>query len=1320
MSISKTYVDDELVEVVNHGGSENTLIGGSRYDEAYRRQLSLDLVMPPKRAALPPRPPSRNDPLRMSTGLTRDPGCQLCRLHKTAEYVCLLGQGPKQCDVMIIGEAPGAREDDSGKPFVGRSGRLLEDMLEAEGFARADLFITNAVSCRPPDNRTPSKGEVKACKAWLDYQIASVKPKFVLLLGNTPLLAITGKTGITKQRGHPFEKDGIVYLPTYHPAFILRDETQRPTMERDIHLFRSIVDREEIPREDKLKHTIVRTRADVEAMLRALRNDVSFDIETNGLYPWQTHITKGVKGRNVRIPKLAKITMIGFGTADGEFSLPVDHPESPWTPEAIAGIISEITPHLQKCRVICHNGKFDMLWMLVFYGVLWYELMEFDTMLAHYVLDENSLHGLKYLAQKFCGAPDWDIDNREKAAEDTPLAKLGVYHGHDLYYTRQLFYIFRKMLAEDFDVKRVFSKILMPCARLFVEVEFDGVYIDVTKFDEAEDYLREEFDKALEELEEYEPPALLDRKGNPIEFNWGSPQQLSKLLFEDLKIPVLDRTKTGAASCSESVIKRIDHPCAGALLRFRGAKQQLSFFIDGWKPFLHRKYVKGRWLYFLHPSFKLHGTVTGRLSCIRKGSRVQVPGGTKAIEDIKVGEWVYTYDDERRLTLRKVTNKWYRGRRKCVRLYWKGQGGKTHGYLDLTPDHRIKTREGRFVEAGTLVENQSIVALHRSTRERNHLYATGYHKKLIEARVVFESTKGWSPEHVHHEDENPLNDNPLNLVGMSHRAHMSLHNRKLANVPGEMSRRAYARSPEAKKRNARAVSAAGKAKAERRFTREQLEEALARGGGILKAKEILGCSYEALKRRIDDWGLHQPDGRKAPNNNHLVDYLEPLEGLYPVYDIEVEGTHNFIVNEICSHNCEHPNLQQVPRDPRIRQLVDAMPGWTLLECDLSQIELRIAAELAGERNMLEAFINKIDVHWLTAIREIERGGGGELIGVAIETAKMFLMQLSLPPNRAGSEVLLNLWEANKKRASTGEFLQSLHKDRKVPETGSGERGQPTRRNELILERWRSHLGEEASKELLRAMRSYEELVLTSYGQEPSKQSKIQFTDAMSILSLMGPSIASELRSEWKEIRKKAKAVNFGFLYGMWWKKFKLYARDNYGVTVTDDQAKDSRIAFFDMYPVYPKWHKRQRRFANQHGYVRSLSGRKRRLPQATMREDTPERQSAERQAINSPVQSFANELNLMAALQLREEFGRDVVRICGTVHDAILAQVRNDMVPQVTKRLLEIMSAPDLLKEFDIEIGVPIEAEAKLGPWSQGISLEKWIKKYGQTKEMAE
>jgi len=301
-------------------------------------------------------------------------------------------------------------------------------------------------------------------------------------------------------------------------------------------------------------------------------------------------------------------------------------------------------------------------------------------------------------------------------------------------------------------------------------------------------------------------------------------------------------------------------------------------------------------------------------------------------------------------------------------------------------------------------------------------------------------------------------------------------------------------------------------------------------------------------------------------------------------------------------------------------LITAPPGWTLIEMDLSQIELRIAAELADEYNMLEAFRTGVDVHWLTALREIERGAG--MKEEIFKTVK-------------------------------------LHKE-KVRANSIGE--------------------------------------------------KMTYSEAVEYILGIGPDAATELLTLWKETRKKAKAINFGYLYGMWWKKFKIYARDNYGVTVTDKQAQESRKSFFKLYPRFNPWHDRQRRFARLNGYVRSLSGRKRRLPDAQDSEDTPRRREAERQAINSPVQSFANELNLMAALQIREEFSRKHVRIVGTVHDACLFEVRNDMVPQLYKRGLEIMSGPKLLKDFEIELTVPIEAEAKIGPWGAGVSLEKWLK----------
>lgn len=836
--------------------------------------------------------------------------CTRCKLHLTCNTVGIMGTGPKRADVMIVGEAPGKQEDLGGKPFVGRAGQLLTEMLEDCGFDRDEVYITNAVHCRPPDNRAPSKSEIKHCQYWLGVEIARVRPKFVLLLGNVPLQSITGKAGITQRRGKPFEQDGIIFIPTFHPAFALRDPAQEVFIRRDIELLAQIVEAGEIPREDKLNSKLIVSMDQLEDMLEDLTGMVSFDIETNCLYPWQKFELKMVKGSPTRIDAPARVTMIGFGTRNAQYSIPL----SLFSDDAIDTIVHRIDETLEanEVELVMHNGKFDCLWMWAHFGVEWHHRLVFDTMLAHYILDENARHGLKELAMRYCGAPDWDIDRDEKRGNTTPQ-KLGMYHAHDLYYTLELRKVLLKELRKDEGVKRVFDHILMPCARMFTEIEYHGLYIDHTKFDEAEEVLRKMKAEAEEELSKF---------GN---INWGSPKQLGKLLYEDLGIKPMAFTKTGAPSCSESALNQIDHPCVGALIRFRGAKQQLSFFIEGWKPFIHWRRINGQQQAYLHPSFKLHGTVTGRLSC------------------------------------------------------------------------------------------------------------------------------------------------------------------------------------------------------------------------------------------------------------------------------------------------EHPNLQQVPRDPRIRTLITAPPGWTLIECDLSQIELRIAAELANERTMLYAFAHDIDVHWLTAIREIERGAG--LKELVLDTARTWKQDQSL------------------------DYSESI---------------------EVLLE--------------------------------------------------MGPDAAAEINKEWKEFRKKAKAINFGYLYGMWWKKFKLYARDNYGVEVTDDQAQESRIAFFENYQDFPNWHKRQRSYARRNGYVKSLSGRKRRLPNAQLAEDTPHRREAERQAINSPVQSFANEINLMAALQLHKEYGSDVVRICGTVHDAILARVRTDRVPEVMRRLLQIMTRPDLFNLFDINLKVPVLADGKVGPWGAGIELSKWEK----------
>ena len=160
--------------------------------------------------------------------------CQNCELSKTRTNV-VFGNGPSPCNIMIIGEGPGQQEDLHGKPFIGRSGKLLTSLLESAEINReTDTFITNIVKCRPPENRTPLSKEINACKHLLIHQIQLVKPKILILLGAPALKTILEeKLAISKVRGHWYKAsvtymDSPLYIiPTFHPSYLLRNASNK-------------------------------------------------------------------------------------------------------------------------------------------------------------------------------------------------------------------------------------------------------------------------------------------------------------------------------------------------------------------------------------------------------------------------------------------------------------------------------------------------------------------------------------------------------------------------------------------------------------------------------------------------------------------------------------------------------------------------------------------------------------------------------------------------------------------------------------------------------------------------------------------------------------------------------------------------------------------------------------------------------------------------------------------------------------------------------------------------------------------------------------
>lgn len=149
--------------------------------------------------------------------------CSLCEMAKDRRNV-VFGKGPwDHPKVAIVGEAPGSQEDERGEPFVGRSGALLSKMLKAAGLDRSALFVTNAVLCRPPDNRTPTEGELQACRPFFEGQLRAVSPSVILALGRTAASRLTGsQEAMNYLRGKWHRWEGIPVRVSWHPAYILR------------------------------------------------------------------------------------------------------------------------------------------------------------------------------------------------------------------------------------------------------------------------------------------------------------------------------------------------------------------------------------------------------------------------------------------------------------------------------------------------------------------------------------------------------------------------------------------------------------------------------------------------------------------------------------------------------------------------------------------------------------------------------------------------------------------------------------------------------------------------------------------------------------------------------------------------------------------------------------------------------------------------------------------------------------------------------------------------------------------------------------------
>ena len=578
--------------------------------------------------------------------------CEKCGLAKTScvgiySAKRVMGVGPKNAKIMFIGEALGQEEVIQNTQWVGSNAKKLKDACDKAGINIEETYRTTVVKCRPPENRPPKNSEIKECMLTLLEEIKEVKPKIIVPLGGVALEAILKRKGIQSIRGTPFpiEIEGIksLVIATYSPAFILKWPEYKDKEEQFYTDIRTIKEASEVENYQKKKMDInyVTTRS-IEPFLAYIEEikkvkKFAYDIETTGFeFLTDTIISIGLSKKSGEA-----VTLYVKDLSSNQFNL----------------VLTKLQEILESREIlkIAQNGKFDNKFFMR--KGIQIKLPYFDTMIAHFLLDENSEHGLKANAWRYTDMGGYEepmeaefkrlcaegkkvletelkekLKNGEITKEEYTielkeryelLKNYGLiepemlmhYNCADADCTYRLYEIFEPKLRSE-GIWNVFDLILMPLQYCLTEVEYKGIQIDK----EYMEHFRTELIAKIKDIMftlMSRSEVLEVEKGMNIgvapdaktykKFNINSNLQLQTLLFKVAKLQPVEKTKTGYSTDKftlETLARSSE--IARMILEYRKYNhdyvayvKQLSRSID----------VNGR----AHTDYKIHGAVTGRI-----------------------------------------------------------------------------------------------------------------------------------------------------------------------------------------------------------------------------------------------------------------------------------------------------------------------------------------------------------------------------------------------------------------------------------------------------------------------------------------------------------------------------------------------------------------------------------------------------------------------------------------------------------------------------------------------------------------------------------
>jgi uracil-DNA glycosylase len=544
--------------------------------------------------------------------------CEVCPL-QGSQNVFVPSAGPAQATVAFVGEAPGAQEARRGIPFSGSSGDLLNTVMRHHGIKRREVLLTNACLCRPPDNATPPASAVAACRPRLRAELDSAGVDTAVALGNTAAQALTGRTGVTKLRigsGIPSSWNSeLRVVSTLHPAYCLRNADGFPSLVVDVgkvvHAGVSFTPPE---------YTVIHTPTEAIRLARKLLHGsgpLVVDIETD--------VEKDVGFGH---PNQHHILCVGIGKRSDGYYVLADTALNKRSYRAV-GIL------LRRRGVTEQNGKFDNAGLYRHTGPV---PLKKDTLLASYCFDERpGIHGLKHQAQEYLGAPAYDDEIKQYVGAGEgygaiPRDILYKYNAYDIYCTDLLQEMYDRRFSNNLDLKRLHD-FLVAASNELMYVELNGIGVNV----EYLDTLAKMYAESLRLIEQtLDAIVVKGTKGQTSSINPRSPQQVKRVMAEmGMRVAatdvehlnkVIDYIKQLAHKRKVEPEKFPLYNFCQELLHHRKETKMYGTYVKGTRKRLYR----GR----VYPTFLLHGTTTGRLSC--RNPNLQNVSRQSAIRDLFV------------------------------------------------------------------------------------------------------------------------------------------------------------------------------------------------------------------------------------------------------------------------------------------------------------------------------------------------------------------------------------------------------------------------------------------------------------------------------------------------------------------------------------------------------------------------------------------------------------------------------------------------------------------------------------------------------------